>query len=193
MKILSIFFLVLITSGIAQGQNDTIQLVNPLYKANDTIPKIIYSENSQNQFLGVVNGRYVNQEALISINSENIDSINVEIKSFTFQNRKYAAKAILNTISTYTPAFISLKEIQLKFTDIKNEDIVIFSLDGNIINEDANKFLLDEKNIMQIKVTPLDRLNYSKTIFMIQFLLRSPENLKKVNTIRIRGYNKSFE
>ena len=47
--------------------------------------------------------------------------------------------------------------------------------------------MVDEKNIMQIKVVKLDNLENAENLYFIKLLTRTKGNLKKANTIYIRG------
>ena len=74
----------------------------------------------------------------------------------------------------------------LKYTKLKKTDNFIYSIDENIINADENITLLDEKNIMQIKISALDELPNLKNFYLIKLVTRSKKNVEKANEIILR-------
>jgi len=161
--------------------------VTKQYSENDTIPNVIYPKDNQtNKPIVLLDNNNVRFEILRTLNPNQIDSITIEKGKFEIDNREYNGKIIVKTKSNYQPNIINLKELILKYTELKNCNYV-FSIDGEIVNADPKDVFIDEKNIMQIKVVKLDKTENIKGLYFITLLTRTPENLKKANTINIRG------
>ena len=110
----------------------------------------------------------------------------VEKGKVKINNTEYRSKIIVKTKSDYSPNLINIKDLISKYAKLENEKF-IFSIDGEIINADQNLMMVDEKNIMQIKVVKLDNLENAENLYFIKLLTRTKGNLKKANTIYIRG------
>jgi hypothetical protein len=63
---------------------------------------------------------------------------------------------------------------------------MIFSIDGEIVNENTESMYFDESNLMQITVISLDKVDLNGDLIYLKILTRTPENVKKANTIYIR-------
>ncbi|AKP70623.1 hypothetical protein CG09_0347 [Riemerella anatipestifer] len=81
---------------------------------------------------------------------------------------------------------MKIKDFIEKYARIKNGEYIYF-IDGEVLNTDENLMYVDEKNIMQVKVTKLDKTEKSKKLYFVKLLTRTKENLKKGDTIYIRG------
>lgn len=161
------------------------------YSENDTVPKVVYldpigvysKEEESNKPLISLNGKFIGNAF---VNPNQIESIKVENGKFKFKDKEYNGKLLITTKSDYDPNIINLTELIKKYTKL-NTDNLIFSIDGNVINDNKNEVFVDEKYVMQIKVERLDKIEKNKDLYYINILTRTPENLKKVNTINIRG------
>lgn len=158
---------------------------------NDTIPRVVYSnpktvytkEEENNKPLIFLNGKFIGNE---SVSANQIESIKVVNGKFKFNGKEYNGKLLITSKPGYKTHNINLTELVKKYTKL-NTDNLIFSIDGNVINANKNEVFVDEKNVMQIKVERLDKIEKNKGLYFISILTRTPENLKKVNTIKIRG------
>ena len=130
-----------------------------------------------------MNGKFIGNAF---VNPNQIESIKVENGKFKFKDKEYNGKLLITTKSDYDPNIINLTELIKKYTKL-NTDNIIFSIDGNVINDNKNEVFVDEKDVMQIKVERLDQIEKNKDLYYINILTRTPENLKKLNTINIRG------
>lgn len=164
--------------------------ISPLqnqYAENDSIPKVIYANERETQKpIILLNNKYVASEVLNTLNPDKIESVTIEKGKVKINNTEYHSKIIVTTKSDYSPNLISLKDLISKYTKLKNEKF-IFSIDGEIINADQNLIIVDEKNMMQIKVVKLDKLENPENLYFIKLLTRTKGNLKKANTMYIRG------
>lgn len=188
-KQITIYFTIFFFS-IANSQKINGVKISPLqnqYSENDSIPKVIYgNEREAKKSIILLNNKYVASEVLNTLNSDKIESVTVEKGKVKINNTEYRSKIIVKTKSDYSPNLINIKDLISKYAKLENEKF-IFSIDGEIINADQNLMMVDEKNIMQIKVVKLDNLEYAENLYFIKLLTRTKGNLKKANTIYIRG------
>lgn len=188
-KQITIYFTIFFFS-IANSQKINGVKISPLqnqYSENDSIPKVIYgSEREAKKPIILLNNKYVASEVLNTLNSDKIESVTVEKGKVKINNTEYHSKIIVKTKSDYSPNLINIKDLISKYAKLENEKF-IFSIDGEIINADQNLMMVDEKNIMQIKVVKLDNLENAENLYFIKLLTRTKGNLKKANTIYIRG------
>lgn len=188
-KQITIYFTIFFFS-IANSQKINGVKISPLqnqYSENDSIPKVIYgNEREAKKPIILLNNKYVASEVLNTLNSDKIESVTVEKGKVKINNTEYRSKIIVKTKSDYSPNLINIKDLISKYAKLENEKF-IFSIDGEIINADQNLMMVDEKNIMQIKVVKLDNLENAENLYFIKLLTRTKGNLKKANTIYIRG------
>jgi hypothetical protein len=81
----------------------------------------------------------------------------------------------------FIAAAISLTALVEKYTTLKNGR-TIFIIDNELINDNYNKFFIDEKYIFKIIVDTIESVN----IDVVRLLTRSKENIEKSKEIRIR-------
>lgn len=155
---------------------------------NDTVIKVVYKNEFQNEKKPAyfLNGKLANETILLSINPNDIEKINVEKENIEIENVKYYGKLYIVTKSTYKPKFISLNNLKLKYTNIK-ENSIIFQVDDEIINVDYDKYLVDENYILSIVVEKFENRNEKLNLNFIKLVTKSAENIKKSKEIRIRG------
>jgi hypothetical protein len=155
---------------------------------NDTVIKVVYKNEFQNEKKPAyfLNGKLANETILLSINPNDIEKINVEKENIEIENVKYYGKLYIVTKSRYKPKFISLNNLKLKYTNIK-ENSIIFQVDDEIINVDYDKYLVDENYILSIVVEKFENQNEKLNLNFIKLVTKSVENIKKSKEIRIRG------
>ena len=155
---------------------------------NDTIIKVVYKNESKNDKKPAyfINGKLANESILRSINPNEIETVNVEKENIEIENIKYYGKLYIVTKSTYKPKFISLNNLKLKYTNIKDNS-TIFKIDDEIINADYDKYLVDENYILSIVVDKFENQNEKMNLNFIKLVTKSEENIKKSKEIRIRG------
>jgi hypothetical protein len=168
-------------NGLKMTNQDTVS-------QNDTIIKIVYKNEIKNEKKPAyfINGKLANETILLSINPNDIEKINVEKENIEIENVKYYGKLYIVTKSTYKPKFISLNNLKLKYTNIK-ENSIIFQVDDEIINVDYDKYLVDENYILSIVVEKFENQNEKLNLNFIKLVTKSAENIKKSKEIRIRG------
>ncbi len=154
----------------------------------DTFPKVIYlntSSSKQNPAY-YINGILVSKTILQTLKPEMIESINVDKGTIYIDNVKYYGQIHIKIIGTYNAKLISLNDLKLKYTNIKN-DSVLFIVDKEIIDADYDKYLVDEQDILQIIVKTIDNSKTKLKLSIIKLLTRTDENIKKSREIHIHG------
>lgn len=153
---------------------------------NDTIIKVIYKNEIKNDKKPAyfINGKLANESILRSINPNEIETVNIEKENIEIENIKYYGKLYIVTKSTYKPKFISLNNLKLKYTNIKDNS-TIFKIDDEVINADYENNLVDENYILKIIVEKFENKNEKLNINFINLITKSEENIKKSKEIII--------
>jgi len=92
----------------------------------------------------------------------------------------------LVTKSTYKPKLISLNKLKLKYTNLK-QNSTIFKIDNEIVNADYENYLVDEKYILKIDIEKFENRTEKLIFNIINLITKTEENIKKANTIILRG------
>ena len=161
---------------------------NEIRVEGDTIINVIYKNNieTNNKPAYFINEKLVNESILRTINSNEIESVNIEKSDIEIENVKYSGKIKITTKKNYKPKLISINNLKNKYVKTENSEI-IFKIDNEIINADYDKYIVDEKYILKLIVE-----NYEKEklkICFINIVTKSEENIKKSKEIIIRGNN----
>ena len=188
MKKVTTLILTFSICGIALAQSNGIKITQSKsqYSKNDTEPKVIYQKQTEKPLIEV-NGKFYSAETLLTIKSEDIESVNVVKGNFENNGKNYSGKIIVKTKSTFNPNLITINQLVAKYTNLINGENYIFSINGEIVNTDENSTLVDEKNVMQIKVIKLDEVKNLKNMNFVKILTRTEQNLNQANQIIIRG------
>ncbi len=155
---------------------------------NDTIIKVTYKnvieKNRKPAYF--LNGELTNESVLRTINPNEILTFNVEKENIEIDNVKYYGKLHLVTKSTYKPKLISLNKLKLKYTNLK-QNSTIFKIDNEIVNADYENYLVDEKYILKIDIEKFENRTEKLIFNIINLITKTEENIKKANTIILRG------
>ena len=161
------------------------------YSENSEI-KVIYNDSlktlhSKNKPVGIfVNGVFLNENLISAINPNKIETMKVEKDSFEKNGKEYFGKIIIELKSDYKPNFISLKELASKYLTLDTNPI-IFQIDENVINQDYNEYSVDESFILKIELNKIKTSKKGTEINLVKLIMKTPENIKKANEIRIKG------
>ena len=155
---------------------------------SDTSLKVVYTnkESPTRKPAYFLNGKFVNETLLVTLNPMQIESINVVKDSIQFDYIRYYGQIIIKTKSSYTLKLISLAELKDKYTNLKSKPVV-FMIDGSIINADYDKYMVDESYLLTIIVDKIENTKENIDLGLIKLLTKSDENIKKSKEIRIRG------
>lgn len=99
---------------------------------------------------------------------------------------QYYGQIYIKTKSEYNLKLITLTSLKEKYTNLENQPVV-FMIDGNIVNGDYDKFVVDENYILQIIIDNIKNEKENIDLKIVKLLTKSEENIKKSNEIRIRG------
>lgn len=164
-----------ITKQETVSENDTIITVNYLNK--------IESNRKPAYF---INGELTNESVLKTLNPSIIATVNVEKGNIEIENVNYDGKLYIVTKSTYKPKLISLSNLKLKYTSIK-ENSTIFKIDNEIINADYGNYVVDENYILKINVEKFENSEEKLKFNIVNLITKTEENIKKSKEIIIRG------
>ena len=159
---------------------------------NDTIPLVTYeNENNSDQNPAFfVNGKFVNATLLKTLDPNVIESINVVKEGAEIDHIKYNGQIHIKTKDNYNPELISLNDLKLKYATLKDSP-AIFLIDNEIIDSDYDKFIVDEKYLLQIVVEKIVNRKEKLKINVVKLLTRSEDNIQRSKDIRIRGTSKN--
>jgi hypothetical protein len=167
------------------------QVINSSTKVEskpDTIIKVSYvnKDVSERNPAYYLNGQLVNENILKTINPKIIEDFRVEKQDILIENKKYYGQIFINTKSDYNLQLISLTDLKLKYTDLKNSS-TIFMIDNEIISDNYDSFLVDENYILRISVEKIDNRKERVKFNLVKIWTRTEENIRKSKEIRIRG------
>lgn len=184
--IIAFTFCSLLTS--AQLNVPQVANVNPVVSQNDSVIKVSYINrtNAEKSPAYYVNGQFVNESILKSLNPEGIEYIRVEKEEIEVESQKYYGQIFISTKVSYKPKLISLTDLKLKYTKLKNTP-AIFMIDNEIVQDDSNKFLVDENYILNISIENIDRAKEKLNFYLIHIFTKSEENIRNSKKIILRG------
>lgn len=162
--------------------------ISKMAAVNDTVIKVVYNNkiaNNPNPPALFFNGKLVSYSLLSSINPENISSVNVIKKDTIIDSVKYYGRIMIQGKTTDNNNYMSLIEFKSKYVS-PSENEPVFQIDGTIVNDDYNGYLIDEKNILRVIVTPVDNPKQKIKIDFINILTKSKKNIEESNQIIIR-------
>ncbi len=150
--------------------------------------KVVYAnkESNINKPAYFLNGKFVSETLLGTLNPNQIESINVVKDNIQIDNIQYSGQIHITTKSSYAPKLISLTHLKEKYTNLKNKS-ALFMIDGSIINANYDKYMVDENNLLTIIVDKIENTQEKIDLGLIKLLTRSDENIRKSKEIRIRG------
>ena len=154
---------------------------------NDTVIKVIYKNNkiSKNPPAVFYNEKLVSNSLISTINPDNISSINVIKKDTIIDSVKYYGRIMIQGKTSNKHNYMSLNEFKSKYVS-PSENVPVFQIDGTIVDDDYNGYLIDEKNILRVIVTPVDNPKQKIKIDFINLLTKSNKNIEESNQIIIR-------
>jgi len=162
------------------GSNKSVQ--------RDTLLKVLYvDKNTQEKSPAYyLNGQFINGTIIKTLDPNRIENIRVEKLDLEIEEIKYDGQIFIETKADYKPKLISLTELKLKYTNIKNGS-TLFMIDNEIVNEDFDNYLVDENFLLRISVQKIENAKEKLNLNLVSILTKTEQNIKKVNTIWIRG------
>lgn len=175
------------------------------YSLNSEIRVFQESDSVYDRFHGnvlepayFVNEILVNPARMRSIDPEQIEKINIEkgtggsvlIEGVEYRGRinitlkpDYAG---LEMEPDFSPQYITLQELVKKYVELDNSPFV-FQIDDTVISKDFTTYKVDENFILKIIQNKIKTSDESVEINLIKIITKTSENIKKANTIMIRG------
>jgi carboxylesterase type B len=159
-----------------------------LVSQNDTVLKVFWvcSNDSERNPAYYLNGQFVNESILKTLNPKVIDKIRVEKQEIIVENQKYYGQIFINTKEDYSPKLVSLNDLKSKNTNLKDAT-TIFMIDNEIVNGNYDKCIVDENYLLRISIEKIENEKEKLHFYLIQILTMSEENIRKSKEIRIRG------
>ena len=156
--------------------------------ANDTTLKVVYVDSTQSYkpVAYYLNGKFVNQTFIRTLNPEQIESLTVIKDNIQIGDVYYNGGMEIKTKSAYNPKIISLSQLKEKYTNLKNKPTIIM-IDGDIIGDDYDNYFVDEKNLLTITIDKVKNSPEKIDVGLIKLLTKSEDNIKKSKEIWIRG------
>ncbi|WP_055436267.1 hypothetical protein [Lacinutrix algicola] len=149
---------------------------------------ITYKKN--NKPTGVfLNSKFISTNlSLITINQEQIESLNIEKTTFKIEGKEYYGKILIKMKAGYKSNFISLNTLSAKHLNL-NKNPIIFKIDDKIISEDYDSYLIDETFVLRIIVNKLKTSEKNTEINLVTVITKTKVNIEKSNKkkIIIRG------
>jgi hypothetical protein len=133
-----------------------------------------------------INGEFVNESIIQTLNPNIIKNIRVEHNELTNNNKKYYGQIFIEIKEDCTIKLISLADLKQKYTDL-NKESTLFMINNDLINDDYNEYLIDENFVLKITIEKIENKEEKLNFSVIRILTKTPENIKKSKEIRIRG------
>ncbi|SIT96186.1 hypothetical protein SAMN05660493_00859, partial [Epilithonimonas bovis DSM 19482] len=178
----------ILLSAVIQSQ-ETKKLKKPTdtpYLKTDTIPKVVKEQPWElNKPILILDNHPVPYETILTLQSDKIESVKIEKQANQAESVDKKSTLIINMKPVPKTILIPVTALISKYTEIKDGKYIV-SIDGEPVNLQQDQLLVDEKNIMQIRITKLDQLGLAPNLYQVRLLTRNNKNLQKANTIIIR-------
>ena len=154
---------------------------------NDTVIKVAYNfKKVSNNYAAVFfNGKLINYSLMSTINPESIATMNVIKKDTIIDSVKYNGRIMIEGKISYNHNFMPLNKFKLKYIN-PSENATVFQIDGNVIYEDYDSYLIDEKYILKAIVSTIDNPKEKIKLNIINLLTKSAKNIEDSKQIIIR-------
>lgn len=178
----------ILLSAVIQSQ-ETKKLKKPTdtpYLKTDTIPKVVKEQPWElNKPILILDNHPVPYETILTLQSDKIESVKIEKQANQAESVDKKSTLIINMKPVPKTILIPVTALISKYTEIKDGKYIV-CIDGEPVNVQQDQLLVDEKNIMQIRITKLDQLGLAPNLYQVRLLTRNNKNLQKANTIIIR-------
>jgi len=149
---------------------------------NDTVIKVIYKNGrlfgNQQPPAVFYNEKLVSYSLLSTINPESISTINVIKKDTIIDSVKYNGKIMIQGKTNGNHNYMTLNEFKMKYVS-PSDNFPVFQIDGDIIDNDYDTYLIDEKYILKVIVTPIENTKQKIKIDFINLLTKSNKNIEE--------------
>ena len=154
---------------------------------NDTTIQVSYvnPNKSEKKTAFYLNEKLFDKRILLTINPNKIKLIDIKSNEVKIDSIKYSGQVFFQLEKDYNPTFISLTDLKLKYTNLKNKPS-IFMIDNNIINGDYSKCIVDANYILEIIVEIIEDKEENLKINLIKIKTKTDENIRELKTKHIR-------
>ncbi len=201
-NLIAIILLLATLSSYSQAKDSLNQLlsgvknIKPTYSENSDI-RVVYIDSiaksdSIEKPAGVyINGKFRGDVSIMNtIDSRKIEKIEIEKESYNRDGVEYYGKVLVEMKSDYVPNFMTLKELSNKYLKLNNNPIV-FQINENVIDEDCNKYSVDENFILKIIHDKVKTSDVNVEINLVKLITKTRENIDKANEVWIKGNTKT--
>ena len=130
-----------------------------------------------------INGKLSNPTLLRTMDLKLIESIDVEKREI--KGKRDNGQIHLKMKKEYHPQLISLNDLKAKYTNL-TKSATIFMIDNDIIKDDYDQYLVDEKFILKIIVDTVESEKEKLNVAIVRLLTKTKENIEKSKEIRLR-------
>lgn len=157
--------------------------------SQDTTPQVIYltEKKKHKDVLFFLNGQAFTEHGLEMLDPQDIEGITVKKDSMLVNGHMYTGQIYIDTKEEYQPKLISLNQLKEKYVKLDNESPTLFMLNDKLIETNYDTFKVDEKHILSIEVQSVNNSQEDININVIKLISKTEENIKKANTIRLKG------
>ena len=157
---------------------------------SDTTLSVEYvkTENVDRQPAYYINGKLSSPTLFRTIDPKLIESIDVEKREI--KGKSINGQIHLKMKKEYHLQLISLNDLKAKYTNL-TKIATIFMIDNDIIKDDYDQYLVDEKFILKIIVDTVESKKEKLNVAIVRLLTKTKENIEKSKEIRIRGSDKT--
>jgi hypothetical protein len=160
----------------------------PLYTLEDTIISVTCHQEESNRLPPAlfVNGTF--QEALLNggVNLEKITDIRIIRDTVEIDNKVYYGKVMIELEKDYRPRYLSVSEMICKYTKLSSIPDILM-IDDEIISCNFDESYIDEHYMLSIDVRKTRSATDGDPICIVRMSTRTEDNVKKANTIYLRG------
>ena len=135
-----------------------------------------------------INGKLSSPSLLRTIDPKLIDSIDVEKREI--KGKRDNGQIHLKMKKEYHPQLISLNDLKAKYTNL-TKSATIFMIDNDIIKDDYDQYLVDEKFILKIIVDTVESEKEKLNVAIVRLMTKTKENIEKSKEIILRGSDKT--
>lgn len=133
-----------------------------------------------------INGKRMSEAVFLTIDPRSIADVSVIKDAKGIGDTAYEGQINITMKPEYSPDFISLNELKVKYAP-EISGFTVFMVDGKIIKDDANLYYVDENHLLTILIDNISNREEGLKLPLIRVLTKTEENIKERNNIRLRG------
>jgi hypothetical protein len=119
-----------------------------------------------------------------TLNPDEIRSVDINKEAFKLHNVNFDGKIIISYKDDYQPEYILIKDFILEQTDTENP--IVVQIDEEVLDLDYAICKLDKADILKLILEEIPTSKKGRNIVLAKFITKTPANITKANTIRIK-------